>query len=119
MKKPPKKKRIAPRRKPLKSHGLMMMRFPRLNLANLDRLEARDRAMRERMPPEVREEWDRLVAPPLSEDDEPDPADEARLDEILEQYEDVASEEDIARHVADIVREREAREAAPEPFLAE
>ncbi len=85
--------------------------------ASFDRMQARDRAMRERMPPEVREEWDRLMEPPPSEDDELDPAGQARLDEILEQYEDAASEEDIARHVADIVREREAREAAPEPFL--
>ncbi len=118
MKKPPKKKRISPRRKPLKSHRLMM-RFVVPSLASLDQMKARDRAMREKMPPEVREEWDRLMELPLSEDDELNPAVEARLDEILEQYEDASSEEDIARHVVDIVREREAREAAPEPFLTE
>ena len=115
MKKPPKKKRIPPRRKPLKGHGAMAVKFALPSLASFDRMEARERAMLERMPPEVREEWDRLVAPPLSEGDELDPADEARLDEILEQYEDTVSEEDIARHVAEIVRERETKETAPEP----
>lgn len=114
MKKPPKKKRIPARRKPLKGLGPRTVRFAVPSLANLDRLEARDRAMLERMPPEVREEWKRLIELPLSENDELDPADEARLDEILEQYEDVASEEDVARHVADIVREREAESTAPE-----
>ena len=115
MKKPPKKKRISPRRKPLKWQGARMMKFRVPSLAGFDRMEARDRAMLERMPPEVREEWDRLMELPLSEDGELEPADQARLDEILEQYEDIASDEDIARHVADIVREREAGETAPEP----
>lgn len=115
MKKPPKKKRIPSRRKPLKWHGARTMKFALPSLANFDRMEARDRAMLERMPPEVREEWERLIEPPLSEDDEPDPADEARLDEILKQYEDTVSEEDIARHVVDIVREREIKQTAPEP----
>ncbi len=115
MKKPPKKKRISPRRKPLKWRGARAPRFALPSLANFDRMEARERAMLERMPPEVREEWDRLMEPPLSEDDELDPAGEARLDEILEQYEDTVSEEDIARHVAEIVREREAERTAPEP----
>ena len=115
MKKPPKKKRISPRRKPLKGLGAKTVRFALPSLANFDRLEARDRAMLERMPPEVRKEWERLIELPLSEGDELDPADEARMDEILEQYEDLASEEDIARHIADIVREREAESAALEP----
>ena len=115
MKKPPKKKRIPPRRKPLKWQGVRTMKFALPSLADFDRMEARSRAMLERMPPEVREEWDRLIKPPLSEDDELDPADEARLDEILEQYEDTVPEEDIARHVVDIVREREVKRNAPEP----
>ena len=119
MKKPSKKKRISPRRKPLKSRGLMMARFAMPSPANFDRLDARDRAMRERMPPEVQAEWDRLMELTLPEGHELDPVDEDRLDELLEQYEGAASEEDIARHVADIVREREAREAAPEPSLTE
>ena len=91
------------------------MKFALPSLANFDRMEARSRTMLERMPPEVREEWDRLIELPLSEDDELDPADQARLNEILEQYEDSVPEEDIARHVADIVREREAKGTAPEP----
>lgn len=119
MKKPSKKKRISPRRKPLKSHGPMMKRFALPSLASFDRLEARDRAMREGMPPEVREEWDRLMGLPPLEDHELDPADQARLDEILEHYEDAVLEEDIARHVMDIVREREAKETIPEPYLTE
>ena len=115
MKKPPKKKLIPLRRKPLKGHGARTMKFASPSLANFDRMEARSRAMLERMPPEVREEWDRLIELPLSEDDELDPADEARLDEILEQYEDAVPEEDIARHVVNIVREREVKGSAPEP----
>ena len=115
MKKPPKKKCIPPRRKPLKWHGARTTKFALPSLAVFDRMEARSRAMLERMPPEVREEWDRLIKLPLSEDDELDPADEARLDEILEQYEDTVPEEDIARHVVDIVREREVKRTAPEP----
>ena len=115
MKKPPKKKRISPRRKPLKWRGARMMRFALPSLAGFDRMEARSRAMLERMPPEVREEWERLMELPFSEDDELDPVDQARLDEILDQYEDTVPEEDIARHVADIVREREAEKTAPEP----
>lgn len=115
MKKPSKKKRISPRRKPLKGLGARTVRFAPLSLADFDRMEARDRAMLEIMPPEVRDEWKRLIELPSSEGDELDPADEARLDEILERYEDLASEEDIARHVADIVREREAESAALEP----
>lgn len=115
MKKPPKKKRIPSRRKPLKWQGAKTIKYAVPSMANFDRMEARDRAMLERMPPEVREEWNRLMEPPLSEDDELDPAGEARLDEILKQYEDSVSEEDIARHVVDIVREREVERTAPEP----
>ena len=115
MKKPPKKKRIPLRRKPLKRHGAMIMKFVLPSLTGFDRMEARSRAMLERMPPEVREEWDRLIELPLPEDDELDPADQARLDEILEQYEDTVSEEDIARHVVNIVREREAKKNTREP----
>ncbi len=115
MKKPPKKKRISPRRKPLKGLGARTVKFALPSLADLDRLEACDRAMLEKMPPEVRKEWERLIELPISEGDELDPVDEARLNEILEQYEDIASEEDIARHVADIVHEREVEGAAFEP----
>ena len=71
--------------------------------------------MLEKMPPDVRKEWERLIELPISEGDELDPADEARLDKILEQYEDIASEEDIARHVADIVHEREVEGTASDP----
>ena len=49
------------------------------------------------------------------EDAELDPADQARLGDTLDQYETPVSEEVIARHVADIVREREARRSASEP----
>ena len=69
--------------------------------------------MLEGMPAEVREEWDRLMEHP--EDAELDPADQARLDDILDQYETPVPEEVIARHVTDIVREREARRTASEP----
>ena len=112
MKKPSKKKRIPPRRKPLKKRRVDALELALPSLAGFDRLEARNRAMLEGMPPEVREEWDRLMEGP--EDAELDPAGQARLDDILDQYETPVSEEAIARHVADIVREREARRTASE-----
>ena len=113
MKKPPKKKRIPPRRKPLKKRRAGVPELALPSLADFDRMEARNRAMLEGMPPEVREEWDRLMEGP--EDAELDPADQARLDDILDQYETPVSDEVIARHVADIVREREARGTVSEP----
>ena len=76
---------------------------------DFDRLEARNRAMLEGMPAE----WDRLMEGP--DDAELDPAGQARLDEILDQYETPLSGETIARHVADTVREQEARKAASKP----
>lgn len=112
MKKPPKKTRIPPRRKPLKKRRAGTSEFALPSQTDFDRMEARDRAMLEGMPPEVREEWNRLMA--LPEDAELDHADQARLDEILDQYETPVSEEVIARHVADVVREREARRTASE-----
>ena len=115
MKKPPKKKRIPPRRKPLKRRWVEVREYKLPSLAELDRMEARDRAMLEAMPPEVREEWDRLMKLPLPEEAELDPVDQARLNEILDQYEMPVPEEKIARHVADIVREREARGPVSEP----
>ena len=115
MKKPPKKKRIPPRRKPLKKRWVEVREYRLPSLAELDRMEARDRAMLEGMPPEVREEWNRLMERPLPEDAELDPVDQARLNEILEQYETPVSEEEIARHVADIMREREAKGTLSEP----
>ena len=115
MKKPPKKKRIPPRRKPLKKRWVEVLEFKLPSLAELDRMEARDRAMLEGMPPEVREEWKRLMELPLPEDAELDPVDQARLSEIMDQYETPVSEEEIARHVADIEREREARGTVSEP----
>ena len=113
MKKPSKKKRIPPRRKPLRKRQASALELTLSSQADFDRLEARNRAMLEGMPPEVREEWDRLIEG--SEDAELDPADQARLDDILEQYETPVSEAVIARHVADIVREREARRTVSEP----
>lgn len=115
MKKPPKKKRIPPRRKPLKRRWVEVLEFKLPGLAELDRLEARDRAMLERMPPEVRQEWDRLMALPLPEDGELDPADQARVREIQDQYRTLVSEEEIARHTADIVCERDAKGTVSEP----
>ena len=115
VKKPPKKKRIPPRRKPLKKRWVEVLEFKLPSQAELDRMEARDRAMLEGMPPEVREEWNRLMELPLPEDAELDPVDQARLSEILNQHETPVSEEEIARHVADIVREREARGSVSEP----
>ena len=113
MKKPPKKKRTPPRRKPMKKRWAGAPEFALPSQMGFDRLEARNRAILEGMPPEVREEWDRLMD--LPEDAELDPADQARLDEILDQYETPVPETEIARHVADIVREREAKRAASEP----
>ena len=113
MKKPPKEKRIPPRRKPLKKRRAGAPEFALPSQMDFDRLEARNRAMLEGMPPKVRDEWNRLME--LPEDAELDPADQARLDEILDQYETPVSEKEIARHVADIVRERVARRAASEP----
>ena len=112
MKKPPKKKRIPPRRKLLKKRRADGLKLALPSQADFDRMEARDRAMLEGMPPEVRDEWNRLMDGP--EDAELDPAGQARLDDILEQYETPVSEEVIARHVADIGREREARRTVPE-----
>ena len=118
MKKPSKKKRTPPRRKPLKKRWVGVLEFKPPsqaeppNQAESDRVEAYDRAMLEGMPPEVREEWNRLIKLPLSK---LEPADQARLDGIVDQYETPVSEEEIARHVADIVREREAKETVPEP----
>lgn len=115
MKKPPKKKRIPPRRKPLKKRWVEVLEFGLPSLAELDRMEARDRAMREGMPTEVREEWDRLMALPLPEDAGLDPADQARVRDIQDRYRPLVSEEEIARHVADIAREREAGGTVSEP----
>ena len=115
MKKPPKRKRVAPRRKPLRQPGAAR---PATRLAarvlpsqvDFDRLEARDRAMRAAMPPAVREEWDRLMAT----DEEPGPDQQARLEALLDQYDTPVSASELERHVADIRREREAK-AGPDP----
>ena len=109
MKKQTKGKRTPPRRKPIRKPKMLMPRQYSEDSQELtDRVEAHERAMRERMPPAVLEDYLRLR--PI-DDDDMSPADDARMGEILERYDGRAPQDVMARHLADIAREREQKVA--------
>lgn len=109
MKKQVKGKRTPPRRKPI--HKPMMQR-PRQYAEDsqelADSVEAHERAMRERMPPAVLADYLRLL--PI-DDDDMSPVDYARMGAILEAYDGRTPPDVMARHLADIAREREQKAA--------
>ena len=66
-----------------------------------DEIQARNRAMQEMMPPDVRQEW--LSPDQLSDD---------RYSAILDEYDGQVTPEAMARHLADVRREREEKAMA-------
>jgi hypothetical protein len=105
MKKQPKSRHQQPRRKPLpKSNPQKPAGYADgISQDVLDRIEAQERAMRERMSSAALGEYLRMV--PVGDDDLLQ-ADGVRLDEILEEYEERAPPEVVERPHADIARER-------------
>ena len=73
-----------------------------------DEAEAYDRAMLDRMSPEVREEYLRLVQ---LDDGNLSPENDARFDEIYKEFNHWPPPEIMAQHLADIAREREQKTA--------
>ncbi len=109
MKKQVKGKRTPPRRKPIRKPKMQRVsQGGEVTQEVSDRVEAHERAMRERMPPAVLEEF--LHLEPIHDDDL-SPADGARLDELLEEYDKPAPPDVTERHLADIAREREQKAA--------
>ncbi len=105
MKKQTKGKRTPPRRKPIrKPKAQKLPRYSEDSQELIDHSEAHERAMEERMPPTVLADYLRLK--PI-DDDDLSPADDARMGEILEEYDGRAPPEVMERHLADIARERE------------
>jgi hypothetical protein len=107
MKKQTKGKRTPPRRKPVRKPQVQTaVGGPSITQEKLDYEDAFSRAMQERMPPAVLEEYLRLL-----NDYNLSPADHARVTAIFDEYHHPASQEVMDRHLADIARERE-QEAA-------
>lgn len=109
MKKQTKGKRTPPRRKPIRKLKAQKQKhyIDGISQDDLEYNEACERAMRERMPPAVLEDYLRLL---LIDVDNMSPGDSDRMDEILEEYDTKAPPEVIERHRADIAREREAQQ---------
>ena len=106
MKKQAKGKRTPPRRKPIRKPQFQKTseRASRISQELRDEVEAEKRAMHESMPPDVLVEYLRLNQ---IDNASISPEDDARLDEIFDEYYRPVPQDVMDRHVADIVRERE------------
>jgi len=110
MKKQTKGKRTPPRRKPLRKPQIQKITLGHFHVpqAMRDEMEAEGRAMLERMPPAVSGEYLRLRRMNV---DDMSAADDARVEELLDEYEAPVPPEVMDRHLADIAREREQKAA--------
>lgn len=106
MKKQTKGKRTPPRRKPLRKSQIQRITLGHFHVpqAMRDEMEAERRAMLESMPSAVSEEYLRLRQMNV---DDMSAVDDARIEELLDEYDRPQPSEVVDRHLADIVRERE------------
>lgn len=106
MKKQTKGKRTPPRRKPLPKARPQVISQSNLTITQeaVDNASAVMRAMKERMPPAVLEEYLRISQ---IQRDSLSMEDDARMNEIAKGYYHSPPQEVLERHLADIVRERE------------
>ena len=109
MKKQAKSKRPPPRRKPIRKPIPQKSSQGGFHLTQeLREVEAEQRAMRESMPPGVLEEYFRIMK---IDDDDLSEEDDARIEKIFDEYMRVPPQDVMARHLADIAREREQKTA--------